>query len=172
MGSVNINFAEVEGSFDAMPAALYPVVIEKVEVRESKSSENHYFNWELTVSEGEHEGRKLWMITSLSPRALFRLKDTFEALGVLDDEMDLEWDDDVQITPSAGPLLLQPDVTGLPSIAVVTVEVYEGKERNRVDELRPIDEPGTDPAAEKGGSAKPAPRSGAARNSGSRRALR
>lgn len=135
---MTINFAEVDGSFDIIPEGLYPVVIEKVEVRESKSSEHNYLNWELTISEGEHEGRKLWHITSLSPKAFFRLKDVFAALGfdVEDENFDLDWDDDVEITPKAGPLLTDPDVTGLPATAVVTIEPYQGKDQNRVDDIR------------------------------------
>jgi len=135
---MRINFSEVEGSFKPLPAGPYNVTVEKVEVRESKSSEHNYLNWELVVNDGEFEDRRLWMITSLSPRALFRLKDVFVSLGVIeeDDEIDIEWDDDVEVTPSAGPLVTTPELSGLPAIAIVKSEVYEGKERNRVDDLR------------------------------------
>lgn len=172
MGSMQINFAEVEGGFDAIPKGLYPVTIEKVEVRESKSSDNDYLNWEMVINEGDHEGRRLWQITSLSEKALFRLKDQFAELDVMPDDemMDLEWDEDIEITPSSGPLLLNPDVSGLSAMAVVTIDMYEGKEVNRVDELR------SPSAREKapGQSAKAGNSSGAtaAKTSGSRRALR
>jgi hypothetical protein len=168
MGNININFAEVEGSYEPLPEGPMPVIIEKVEVRESKSSEHNYLNWEMVVQDPDHEGRRLWMITSLSPKALFRLKDVFEALGVLDDEMTIEWDDDVQITPAAGPRLLQPDVEGVAAIAVIKNEIYEGKERNKVDEMRAADDPGT--SARSGSGARPRTPS-ASRPSG-RRALR
>jgi len=139
MTRVTINFAEVEGGFEAVPEGTYTCVIEKVECRESKSSENDYLNWEFKIlDEGDASGQHLWMITSLSPRALFRLKDVFEALDVLDDEMNLDFDDDVEITPTAGPRMLEPDVEGLECIVVVKNEVYEGKERNRVNEVRPV----------------------------------
>lgn len=138
MGRITINFSEVEGGFEAVPEGMYNVAIEKVEVRESKSSDHDYLNWELSIQGDDYSGQRLWMITSLSPRALFRLKDVFQALDVLDDEMALEWDDDVDVTPTAGPMLLEPDVVGMEAIAVVTNEVYEGKERNRVNELRPV----------------------------------
>lgn len=170
MGSIPINFAEVEGGFDAIPEGRYPIVVEKVEVRESKSSDNHYLNWEMTVTDGEFEGRKLWMITSLSPKALFRLKDVFDALGVLEDDMDLQYDDDVQITPQSGPILLTPDVNGLPATAIVTIEYdYDPKGRNKVDQVVPLEDDGGG-----GGSNGRAPRpSGTTRNAPSgRRALR
>lgn len=175
MGRVSINFADVEGGFETLPEGLYPFVIEKVEVRESKSSEHNYLNWELKINDGEHDGQRLWMITSLSPRALFRLKDVFEALEVLEDEMELDWDDDIEVTPTAGPMLLEPDVVGLEGVAVVKNETYEGKERNRVDEIRPLGAVDSTPTAAKGSGAKGKPAaksSGAKKSSGSRRALR
>lgn len=137
MGSISINFGDVEGSFEVIPAGRYPVVVEKVEVRESKSSDHNYFNWEMTITDGDHEGRKLWMITSLSPKALFRLKDVFVNLGAIegDEEMELEWDDDVEITPKEGPLVITPELAGMDGIALVSIDMYEGKERNRVDDL-------------------------------------
>lgn len=179
MGSISINFAEVESSFETMEAGFYPAVCEKVEVRESKSSEYPYLNWEWTISEGEHEGRKQWQITSLSPKAAFRLKDQLIALGVIDgteEDFPVEWDDDVEVTPSAGPLLLEPEVSGLAALLHVTVELYEGKERNKVDEIRAIDDashsnektPGSTAAA----SARPKPAARAKASSSGRRALR
>ena len=137
MGTHAINFSEVEDSFEPLPEGQYPVTVEKVEVRESKSSEHNYLNWTLKVDEDAEEGagRNLWMITSLSPKALFKLKAVFENLGVLEDEMDLEWDDDVEVTTSEGPMLLEPDVIGLAATAIVTNEMYEGKEQNRVNDL-------------------------------------
>lgn len=176
MAKMTVNFAEVEGGFEAIPEGRYPAAIEKVEVRESKSSEHNYLNWELTISDGEYEGRKQWMITSLSPRALFRLKDVFEELGfdVEDEAFELDWDDDVEITPSAGPLLLSPDVAGMPCTIVVTVEPYNGEDRNRVDNLFAAE----DEAPRKASSAKRSSGNGssgasaAKKSSGSRRALR
>lgn len=139
MGRTTINFAEVEGGFEAVPEGVYDVTIETVEVRQSKSSEHDYFNWEFKITgpDDDYEGQHLWMITSLSPKALFRLKDVFEALDVLEDEMALDWDDDVEITPGAGPQLLEPDVIGMACSVRVHNELYEGKERNRIDEVLP-----------------------------------
>lgn len=172
MGSMQINFSEVESGFETMDEGRYPVVVEKVEVRESKSSDNNYLNWELTLTEGEHEGRKQWMITSLSPKALFRLKDIFVDLGVCgpEDEIDLEWDDDVEITPSAGPLVISPDLVGLTGLAIVTIDYdYDPKGRNKVDSLIALTD---EPAAN--GAAKPAAAKATTgkKNTTQRRALR
>jgi hypothetical protein len=147
MAGIKVNFAEVESSFEPLPEGRYECIIETVEVRESKSSDNDYLNWEFKVLDDEYEGRRLWMITSLSERALFRLKDTFLALGVIeeDEEIDIEWEDDVDVTPQEGPVLTNPEVIGLGCVAVVTNEVYEGKERNKVNEILDADA-GTAPA--------------------------
>lgn len=138
MGSMKINFGDVESSFEPLPEDTYDCVIETVEVRESKSSDNDYLNWELKVLDDEYEGRRLWMITSLGERALWKLKDTLLALEVIeeDDELDIQWDEDVDVTPQEGPRVTFPEVEGMACVAVVTNQVYEGRERNRVDEIR------------------------------------
>jgi hypothetical protein len=172
VGSIQINFAEVGSDFETIPEGSYPIVVDKAEVRESKSSDNPYINWEMTITEGEHEGRRLWMITSLSPKALFRLKDVFEALGVLEDEMEVEWDEDVAITPEAGPLLVNPDVSGAVAMALVTIDYdYDPKGRNKVDALTEITD---DPrAVATGGTQRPTPSSkNSAKKAAPRRALR
>jgi hypothetical protein len=105
-------------------------------VRRNKAEDGDYLNWEFVVIDGDYENRRLWLITSLKPTALFRLKGLFEQLDVLDgDEMELEYDDDKEVTQSSGPRLLYPDVEGLEATAKVTVEMYDGKERNKVSEV-------------------------------------
>jgi hypothetical protein len=167
MAGIKIDFSEVESSFEPIPEGRYECIVETVEVRESKSSDNDYLNWEMKVTEGEHADRRLWMITSLSEKALFRLKDTFLALGVIeeDDEVDIEWDDDVDITPQEGPVLTNPEVIGLACVAVVHNEVYEGRERNKVDELL---EAGSDTAKKSSsGSGRPAKARSGSKSNGS-----
>lgn len=172
MGKITVNFAEVESGFEAIEEGPYPVVIEKVEVRESKSSDHPYLNWELTITDGDHEGRKLWQITSLSPNALFRLKDQLIALGVIegDEEIDLDWDDDVEVTPKAGPMLLEPDVVGLAAIAIVTVEPYKGVNQNRVEVLQAAE--GDRPRKASSAKASASSTSSTASKPAKRRALR
>lgn len=143
MGKHRINFADVEDPFEPLPEGQYEFVVDRVEVRESKSSEHNYLNWTLEVTEDGYEGRKLWMITSLSPRALFNLKDVFMGLGVIEDEdeeVELDWDDDVDVTPEEGPLLTEPDLEGLAGIAVVENEMYKKREQNRVNGILSTDE--------------------------------
>lgn len=174
MPGLKVNFAEIEGSYDPLPEGRYDVEVERVEVRESKSSEHDYFNWEFNVLHEDHEGRKLWMITSLSPKAMFRLKDTLIALEVIeeDEEVDFEWEDDVDITPQEGPLVTNPELQGLTGIvAVVTNEVYDGKERNRVNDvyLGDAEEEPPEPEEEKKAAKKGAAKKGAKKGAGKRK---
>jgi hypothetical protein len=127
MARVTIDFSEVE-SFAAIPEDEYAVVVEEVEMREGDKAP--YLNWKLKVTEGEFEGRFQWMMTSLSPKALWRLKETLENLGIVEEEFELEVDEDTN-------LVIQPELVGLAAIAPVTVEEYQGKDSNRVDILLP-----------------------------------
>jgi hypothetical protein len=132
-----VNFADVD-SFEPLPEGSYDIEVDKVEVRRNKADDGDYLNWELVVIDGEYENRRLWMITSLKPQALFRLKQVLLDLGIIDEdeeEMDLEWDDDVEPTTSGGPLLLYPELQGLEAVAQVKNEMYDGRERNRVENL-------------------------------------
>lgn len=155
MGELRVNFAEVESlNFEPVPEGKYNVVVETVEVRESKSSDHPYLNWELRIVDEDYEDQRLWMITSLSPKAMFRLKDQLLDLEVIDGEEDdfpIEWDDDVDVTPKEGPVLTNPDVIGMEGVALVKNEMYEGKERNRVEEILPA---GTDTSRAEGGEAE------------------
>lgn len=169
MGKFRVNFADVESSFQPLPEGTYECAVTSVEVRESRSSDNDYLNWELKVLDDENEGRRLWMITSLGPRALWKLKDTLLALEVIseDDDIDLEWEDGVDITPQEGPNVTFPELVGMACAAVVRNQMYEGKERNRVEELTPSGSEAPAPA-EKAKSGRPTK----APATGSRRKLR
>jgi len=153
---IKINFADIQGGFEPLPEGEYEVVVETVEVRESGSSDNDYLSWELKVLDDEFEGRRLWMITSLGPKALWKLKDTLIALGVIegDDEIELEWEDGVEITRQEGPRVTYPEVEGLACVAVVTNQVYEGRERNRVDDVRPSGSEAKSQPSKKGKASK------------------
>lgn len=124
---VTVDFSQVE-DFATLPAGQYPVVIESVELRESKSSEHPYLNFTLAVADGEFTGRKLWFIGSLSPKALWRLKALFDSFGFEGEQAELEVDD-------GSGILLSPELAGLAAMATVSVEQYQNKDRNRVDEL-------------------------------------
>lgn len=158
MARINVDFSEVE-EFDNIPKGDYPVVIEKVEIRDSQTSQHQYLNWTLVVSEGEYKDRKLWLVTSFSPKALFRMKQVFDNLAIFGEgeEVDIDFDDESGLVTS-------PELAGLPAIAVVKIEKdrQSNTDRNRVDTLLSIDAPSAGQKVAGGGSPAPKKTTGAA----------
>jgi hypothetical protein len=129
-----VNKAETQ-SFDAVPGGVYEVRLEEVESRTAKSSGNEYWSWALTVvadtdGDEEHAGRKLWANTSLSEKADFKMKETFEAFGYTTDSH-------------------TDDIVGEHCLALVSETVIEqgarkGQPGNNVDRLMPLEGAGDD----------------------------
>ena len=134
MARVTVDFSDVQ-EFEPMPKGEYAVLIEKAEYREAQSEDKYdYINLELTVTEeGEFKGRKQWMILSVSPKALWRMKDVFENLGLYEDEVEVDYDEDTM-------LVTEPELAGLPAVAVVSQRTYEGRVQNQVDALLGTDD--------------------------------
>lgn len=141
MPRITVDFSDVE-DFEALPKGDYQAVIAKAEYRDfpEEPDRHPYINLEMDVSDGEAKGRKLWSILSFSPKALWRMKQVFENLGIYMDELDIDVDEDTNA-------VLSPELVGLPVICSVSRRVYEGREQNQVDAI-------TSPDAKKGGSAK------------------
>lgn len=133
MARVSVDFSQVE-EFEPLPKGDYSVLVEKVEYREAQTEDKYdYLNWELSVTEeGEFKGRKLWFISSFSPKALWRLKQILENLGVYDDDLEIDYDEDTM-------LVIDPELQGLPAMATVSQRTYEGRPQNNVDALTSID---------------------------------
>lgn len=128
---MTIDFSEVEDSFEALPEGLYECVVEDAQVRESKSSDNPYISFEMKILDEEFEDRRIWIGASLSPKALWGLKGVLVSLGAIDedDAVDLEWDEEVDMTPKEGPQVTNPEVIGLPCAIQTTNSVYNNRER-------------------------------------------
>lgn len=178
MGGLKVDFSEVEGGFAPIPEGRYECVIEKVEVRESNRSEHNYLNLELKITEDDYEDRRLFNVMSFHPNALPMVKDQLVELGVIeeDDELEFEWEDDVDIQPKEGPRLTEPELEGMAVTAVVSLGMYEGKERNQVDRLE-APESGAAKKKSSGNGKAPAKRGGktkssSAKSGSSRRKLR
>lgn len=129
MPRVTVDFSDIE-EFEAMPKGEYACMIEKAEYREAQTTDKFdYINLELTITEeGEFKGRKQWMILSFSPKALWRMKEVFENLGLYQDEVEIDYDEDTM-------LVTEPELAGLPAIAVLGQRPYEGRIQNQVDAL-------------------------------------
>ncbi len=71
--------ANESDGFAALPENIYPAVLKEVSVKEGPSGE--YWSWEFEVEGGEFDGRKLWVNTSLSEKADWKMKEVFDAFG-------------------------------------------------------------------------------------------
>lgn len=136
MARTTIDFSEVE-EFEAVPAGEYEAEITKIEYREPASEDKYpYLNVEVTITEdGDEQGRKVWGIWSFSPKAMWRMKQAWENLGVIepDEEIEIDWDDDTN-------LLLEPDFVGVPCLVTVVEEPYEGRMRSRAEAFVSLDD--------------------------------
>lgn len=97
------------------------------EVTEEEGNEYNYLKWTFEiVEEGKYLGRKVYTNTSLSPAALWNLRQLLETLGVEtpDDEMELDLE----------------AYAGLELICRVENEVYQGKDRPKVTDYIPLEE--------------------------------
>jgi hypothetical protein len=127
MGKLKIplDFDGVE-DFDAIPAGVYPAVIEKLTYKDAtEEGKFPQVSVEYTVTDPDYEGRKLWQNLSFSPKAIFRMKRFFDVFG--EDYEELEVDEDTGI-------VLDPDLAGTAVEVKTHIEPYQGVDRNKVDE--------------------------------------
>ena len=76
-----VNEAE-SGNFEAIPEGVYRAVLEG-EVESVDGAKGTYWKWTFKiVEEGEGNGRKMFLNTSLNEAAHWKLKEVFEAFGV------------------------------------------------------------------------------------------
>lgn len=143
MVRVNLSAAE---QFEVLPAGAYPVVVTDGEIRQSGEDSKHpdayYVNWELTVHEShEYAGRKVWWNTGLTHydhdagegcecdeedkfnKWLAGTAKLAELAGIDTSQDDYEFDVD--------------DFVGTTVVAVVSVQPYQGEDRNNVKRIRP-----------------------------------
>lgn len=132
---IRVNFTDVKtNDFDAIPAGTYAAKVTDGEIRESgenaKNPGAQYINWEFTIQEGEYQGRKQWMNTSLLPQALFGLKGLLAATGRFSsDQIDGDLDFEIE------------QVLGSDVKIVVRQKQYQGETQNEVKRVKAIGEP-------------------------------
>lgn len=127
MQTINLNFAEIPSN-EIVPEGVYPVIVDEVKAKDSKSGPYPYLNIKLKVTEGEHAGRVLFMMRSLSPKALWKFRSTLEALGVYQEQLN------VQIDEATG-TVFSPDMVGKTCAATVIHETWNEQTRAKVDEV-------------------------------------
>ena len=119
---ISLDFSGVEDGFkNVEKPGKYNVKITKVEAKKGKDSGKPYLNWELQVLDGEYKGARLWYITSLSPQALFNLRNLLTAAGI-------------EVPKSMVKIDLD-SVIGRIVTAKVIMETYNGEERPKVKEV-------------------------------------
>lgn len=94
-GITTVNFAGVESGAVVVPEGKYEVEVVAVSEEIGQNSNEPYLAFELKITEGKQEGKKLYLNKSLQENSLWSLKQLLEVLGadVPDDEMDIDHDD-------------------------------------------------------------------------------
>jgi hypothetical protein len=123
MGQIRVDFSGVT-NFEPLPTGAYPVIIKKVELKDSSNGPWQNLNWELEVIDGEFTGRKLFLTTTLKPEGLFKLVELLEACG---EEVQLE---ELDLDPDA--------YVGRQLLVGVSVGSYNGKPSNNIDKLEAL----------------------------------
>lgn len=121
--SLLINLEEVQAqTFEVIPKGTYDVVIESAEYKLSQSSGKPMWNLQLTITEGEFAGRKIFTILSFSEKAL---PGTKAAINRIDSSL---------ISASFNPKAIAEngDLVGKPARVKTKIEQYEGNDQTRV----------------------------------------
>lgn len=115
-----VDFTDVQTkSFDPIPRGEYVVEVDEADIRDG--TKYPYLNLMYTVLEGEFAGRKLFDICSFSPKALWKLKGLYEAMGLSEEELAGEVEVDIDEFP------------GVVLYATVTIgKDREGQPRNQI----------------------------------------
>lgn len=129
MPKVNVDLSNVEKR-EALPSGKYECIISSVKYTISRDSGEPNIKWEFTVAEGEHESRKLFMNTSLQPKALWKLQQVFEGLGLPSNTAsELDFDDETNE-------LMEPNLLAKAVLVTATADrVYQGRKQNDVQSI-------------------------------------
>jgi hypothetical protein len=123
---VRVDFTNVsDGSFAPLPEGNYEATVFQVEQKVGKDSGKPYLNWQFKIQGGEFDGRRAFYMTSLSPGALWKLKQVLKNLGYTDEQLGGEFELDLS------------DLPGLECVVVITHEQYQGETRDRVTDVLP-----------------------------------
>lgn len=123
-----VNSAETQ-DFSALPVGTYTGKLVNVDTSKSGDA-GPYWSWEFDITDDGFEGRKLWVNTSLSEKADWKMKEVFNAFG-----HDAESDTDELIGES---------ITLVVSQTVIERGNRKGQMGNNVDQCLPL---GEDPDA-------------------------
>lgn len=118
---ISLDFTNVSSGFEVLPEGNYDATVAKVEVRNTKSGDSQYLNFEWDVIDENGKERKVWDIASLKPQALWKLKGIMEAFGMI----------------TEGSIDLDPEeFVGQSAVLELAIDTYNGKERNVVKTIK------------------------------------
>jgi len=123
-------------NFEPLPEGVYNAVLDG-EVEAATGPNGLYWKWTFKITDPDYEGRKQFTNTSLSEKALWKLKEVFAAFGV---SADTDTD----------------DLIGQPVKLVVMQQVIEkgnraGEIGNEVRQVLPVSDSGAAPSTAKPG---------------------
>lgn len=125
---VPLDFSEAK-EFAAIEGGVYDAVLEKIVWQEQSGNQKaDQLRVAYTITDGEYKGEPISQWLSFSERALFRMKEFFDAFDVdMPDELEIDEEDGV---------LLDPDLSGTPvQIKVTKVKSFKDRTKwvNQVD---------------------------------------
>jgi len=118
----------LSGRGTPVPEGRYPVEVVEVERRVAAHG-GEYLNWALRIEDGEHAGKRLWMVTSLREDLLDLLATVLRAVNVSVD------DGDLSIETDEDGVLVRPDIAGRRAVALVVHDEWQGETRTKVRRL-------------------------------------
>ena len=117
---VRVDFTGVASGFEKIEPGTYLARVKKIEQKMSQA-QKPYLNWTFVIVGGDYDGRNVFYMTSLSPNALWKLKDTLiKAFGMEKEELAGEFDLDTE------------SLIGEEVAVVISEEEYNGEMRDRV----------------------------------------
>jgi hypothetical protein len=78
--TVRVDFTGIEGKRVVVPEGDYRFAVK--EITQKQGDKADYFEWQLSIVGGDHDGATVYYNTSLAPQALWNLRSLLEALGV------------------------------------------------------------------------------------------
>lgn len=114
---VSVDFSGVESGGFSVPDDEYLLEVVSIEEKESKEG-NPYLAWKWKIAEGPFKGATLYDNTSLTQKALWRLKMLLECIG--------------EEVPNGKAELNFKSYVGKTSLANVANETYQGKQKPRI----------------------------------------
>lgn len=107
-----------------IPEGKYSMEVDLVTEGTSKN-DHEQLEWIFRGTEGRAKNKPFYFYTTLTPASMWKLKQTFEALGFEVPDSDMEVDLD--------------ELVGAECIGIVVDDEYQGKVRSKLDRIVPVD---------------------------------